>query len=67
VEDKRSPNWLDLMAMGLASAIMIGVGLGVGVWVDSTLGSSPIATFIGLAFGIACAVGSTVHQVKKFL
>jgi F0F1-type ATP synthase assembly protein I len=67
VEDKGSPNWLDLMAMGLASAIMIGAGLGLGVWIDSELGSSPIASFIGLAFGIFCAVGSTVRQVRKFL
>jgi F0F1-type ATP synthase assembly protein I len=67
VEEKRTPNWLDLMAMGLGSAVMIGVATALGVWIDSKLGSSPVATLIGLTFGVACAVASTVRQLRKFL
>ena len=62
-----SPGVFDLMAMGLASALMIGAGLGAGLAVDNWLGSSPIATIVGLAFGIVAAVGATVHQARKFL
>ena len=67
MEDKPSPGIFDLLAMGLASALMIGIGLGAGVGIDAWLHSSPIATFIGLAVGITAAVGSTVRQVRRFL
>jgi F0F1-type ATP synthase assembly protein I len=67
VEEKPSPRPFDLMAMGLSSALMIGFGLGIGVGIDDWLHSSPIATLLGLAFGITAAVSSTVHQVRKFL
>jgi F0F1-type ATP synthase assembly protein I len=67
VEQKPSPRPLDLMAMGLSSALMIGLGLGIGVGIDDWLHSSPVATLLGLAFGITAAVGSTVYRVRKFL
>ena len=55
------------MTIGLASALMIGAGLGIGLGIDAWLHSSPIATLIGLAFGIFAAVGATVRQVRKLL
>jgi F0F1-type ATP synthase assembly protein I len=67
VEEKPQPRVFDLMTIGLASALMIGLALGIGVAIDAWLHTSPIATLIGLAFGIVAAVGSTVHQVRKFL
>jgi F0F1-type ATP synthase assembly protein I len=67
VEEKPAPGTFDLMSMGLSSALMIGGGLGIGLGIDDWLHSSPIATLLGLAFGIACAIGSTVHKVRKFL
>lgn len=67
MEDKPSPRIFDLMTMGLASALMIGGGLGIGIGIDDWLHSSPIATFIGLAFGIVAAIGATVRQVRRYL
>ena len=67
VDEKPSPRAFDLMAMGLSSALMIGLGLGIGVGIDDWLHSSPVATLLGLAFGITAAVSSTVHRVRKFL
>lgn len=55
------------MAMGLASALMIGVGTGIGVGIDDWLHSSPAATFAGLTFGVVAAVGNTVYQVRRYL
>jgi len=55
------------MAIGVASALMIGVGLGLGLAVDAWLHSSPIGTLVGLAFGIVAAVGSTVRQIRRFM
>jgi F0F1-type ATP synthase assembly protein I len=67
VEDKPPPRVFDLLAIGLASAIMIGGALGIGLAIDAWLHSSPIATLIGLTVGIVAAVGSTVRQVRRFL
>lgn len=67
MDEKPSPRVFDLMAMGLSSALMIGLGLGIGVGIDDWLQSSPVATLLGLAFGIVAAVSSTVHRVRKFL
>lgn len=67
MEEKPSPRPFELMAMGLSSAVMIGFGLAIGVGIDAWLGSSPIATLVGLVFGITAAVASTVHRVRRFL
>ena len=67
MEEKPQPRVFDLMTIGLASALMIGVALGIGVAIDAWLHTSPIGTLIGLAFGIVAAVGSTVHQIRKLL
>lgn len=67
MEDKPPPRVFDLLAIGLASALMIGGALGIGLAIDAWLHSSPIATLIGLAVGIVAAVGSTVRQVRRFL
>jgi len=67
VEDKPSPRAFDLLAIGLASALMIGAALGMGLAVDAWLHSSPIGTLVGLAIGIVAAVGSTVRQIRRFL
>jgi len=67
VEDKPSPRAFDLLAIGLASALMIGGALGIGLAVDAWLHSSPVGTLVGLVLGIAAAVGSTVRQIRRFL
>jgi len=55
------------MAIGVASALMIGGGLGIGLAVDAWLHSSPVGTLLGLAFGIVAAVGSTVKQIRRLM
>jgi len=67
MEGRPPPRLFDLLSIGVASALMIGGGLGIGLAVDSWLNSSPIATLIGLVFGIVAAIGSTVRQVRRFL
>lgn len=67
MEEKPPPRVFDLMAIGLTTALMIGIPLGLGVAVDAWLNSSPIGTLVGLALGITAAVGSTVRQLKRLL
>ena len=64
---KPSPRILDLLAMGLALALMVSLGLVLGLVVDSWLHSSPWGALGGLAFGVVAAVGSVVRQVRRYL
>lgn len=67
MEEKPSPKALDLLAIGLASALLVGGGLAMGLLVDHWAGTSPIGVIVGLAIGVVCAVGSTVATIRKFL
>jgi F0F1-type ATP synthase assembly protein I len=67
MEEKPPPRVFDLMAIGVASALMIGISLGAGLAIDAWLHTSPLATLIGLVVGIAAAVASTVRQIRKLL
>jgi F0F1-type ATP synthase assembly protein I len=62
-----SPSLMDLLSMGIASAVCIGLGLGAGLLVDNWLHTSPALTFVGLFLGVAAAIILTVRQVKKSL
>ena len=67
MDEKPSPGPFDLMALGLTMALLIGIGLGLGILVDDWLHSSPVATFVGLALGVAFAVLAVVEQTRKYL
>ncbi|MGA2521818.1 MAG: AtpZ/AtpI family protein [Acidimicrobiales bacterium] len=67
MEGKPQPRVFDLMSIGIASALMIGIGLGAGLGFDAWLHSSPVGTLVGLAVGIAAAVASTVRQIRRYL
>ncbi|MHB1786767.1 MAG: AtpZ/AtpI family protein [Acidimicrobiales bacterium] len=58
---------IDLLSMGLASALSVGGGVGLGFLVDNWLGSSPLLTFLGLALGVVLAVAVTVREARKYL
>jgi F0F1-type ATP synthase assembly protein I len=62
-----SPSMFDLLSMGIASAVCIGLGLGAGLLLDSLLHTSPALTFVGLFLGVGAAIVLTVRQVKKSL
>jgi F0F1-type ATP synthase assembly protein I len=66
-EEQPSPGAFDLIAMGLTMAIMVGGGLGVGLLVDGWLGSSPIATFVGLGLGVTFAGLALWERVRRYL
>ncbi|MHB1488405.1 MAG: AtpZ/AtpI family protein, partial [Acidimicrobiales bacterium] len=66
-QDKSSPRVIDLLSMGLASALSVGGGVGLGFLVDNWLGSSPLLTFLGLALGVVLAVAVTVREARKYL
>jgi hypothetical protein len=60
------PKMGDFFYIGTACAISV-VGAGaIGYGLDSWLGTTPLLTFIGLAFGIVSAVLLCVQQLRKF-
>jgi F0F1-type ATP synthase assembly protein I len=64
---KPSPGLLDLLAMGLSSALFIAAGVVSGVLLDDWVHTSPVFSFLGLALGVVAAIASTVRQVRKYL
>jgi F0F1-type ATP synthase assembly protein I len=58
---------VDLLSMGVASALSIGLGLLLGVLADDRWHSAPLWTFIGLGVGVVCAIASTWRQARKYL
>jgi F0F1-type ATP synthase assembly protein I len=66
-EGNSSPSFIDLLTMGVASALALGVGLGVGLLLDNWLHTTPVLTFVGLALGVLAAIVLTVRQVRKSL
>jgi Putative F0F1-ATPase subunit Ca2+/Mg2+ transporter len=67
VEGKPSPGLMDLLSMGLASALAIAVGLVGGLLLDNWLRTSPLLTFVGLALGVAAAVLLTIRLARRSL
>lgn len=66
-EPRSAPGIIDFLSMGVASALCLILGGGIGVGIDALAHTSPLWTFVGLGFGVVCAVGVTVSQVRKYL
>jgi F0F1-type ATP synthase assembly protein I len=58
---------VDFLTMGVSSALCLVLGGGIGYGIDALAGTSPILTFVGLAFGVVAAVLVTVTLVRKYL
>ena len=67
MEGKPSPGLMDLLSMGIASALAITVGLVGGLLLDNWLKTSPLLTFVGLVLGVAAAVLLTVRLARRSL
>jgi hypothetical protein len=62
-----TPSIIDFLTMGVASALCLALAGGIGYGIDTVAGTSPILTFVGLAFGVVAAVLITVTLVRKYL
>jgi len=65
--DNSSPRFMDLLTMGVASALALGAGLVAGILLDGWLHTGQVFTFLGLALGIGAAIVLTVRQVRRSL
>ncbi len=62
-----TPSIIDFLTMGVASALCLVLGGGIGYGIDALAGTSPILTFVGLAFGVVSAVLVTITLVRRYL
>jgi F0F1-type ATP synthase assembly protein I len=62
-----TPSIIDFLTMGVSSALCLVLGGGIGYGIDALAGTSPILTFVGLAFGVVAAVLVTVTLVRRYL
>jgi F0F1-type ATP synthase assembly protein I len=62
-----APSIFDFLTMGVSIALCLVLGGGIGYGIDALVGTSPILTFVGLAFGVVAAVLVTITLVRKYL
>lgn len=65
--DRSAPRLRDLVGVGGIAVGSIVVGTLVGLWLDSTLGSTPVLTLCGLAVGIFGAGVLSWFRIRPFL
>jgi F0F1-type ATP synthase assembly protein I len=57
----------DLLSIGAACGVMIGLGVFLGYLLDRAAGTAPLLTFLGLAFGILGAATGSYFVIRPFL
>ena len=62
-----SPGLQDLLQIGAVCGFMIGLGVFAGYLLDRAAGTSPLLTFIGLAFGILGAATGSYLVIRPFV
>ena len=67
VSEKTPPSLGALIGMGAALALCVVGGVGGGYWLDRTLHTGEVLTFVGLALGVAAAIAIVYFNAKTFL
>jgi hypothetical protein len=67
VSSKPTPSLANLLGMGVTTALCVVAGVGGGHWLDVTLKSGLVFTFVGLLVGVAVAVAVVYFGTRKFL
>jgi F0F1-type ATP synthase assembly protein I len=64
---RSAPGLQDLLSIGAICGVMIGLGVLCGYLVDRAAGTTPLLTFLGLAFGILGAATGSYFVIRPFL
>jgi Putative F0F1-ATPase subunit Ca2+/Mg2+ transporter len=67
VSNKPAPSVANLLGMGVTTALCVGAGVGGGYWLDETLKTGLLFTFVGLGLGTVAAVVAVYFEIKAFL
>ena len=65
--DRSAPGLQDLLSIGAVCGVMIGLGVFLGYLLDRAAGTSPLLTFVGLAFGILAAAIGSYYVIRPFV
>jgi F0F1-type ATP synthase assembly protein I len=64
---RQAPGLQDLLSIGAVCGVMIGLGVFLGYLLDRAAGTSPLLTFVGLAFGILGAATGSYYVIRPFV
>jgi F0F1-type ATP synthase assembly protein I len=64
---RAAPGLQDLLSIGAVCGVMIGIGVFAGYLLDRAAGTSPLLTFLGLAFGILGAATGSYFVIRPYL
>ena len=64
---RTAPGLQDLLQIGAICGVMIGLGVFAGYLLDRWLGTAPLLTFVGLAFGILGAATGSYLVIRPFV
>ncbi len=67
MSSKPPPSPGTLLGMGITAAICLGAGIGGGYWLDATLRTGILLTFLGLVVGMVAAVAAVYLEIRTFL
>jgi hypothetical protein len=67
VSSKPTPSVANLLGLGLTTALCVVAGVGGGHWLDETLKTGLVFTFVGLVLGVAVAVAVVYFGIRQFL
>jgi F0F1-type ATP synthase assembly protein I len=62
-----SPGAIAFLTLGLTVALTLVAGAGLGYLIDGLAHTAPLFTLVGLAFGVAIAVATTVSTIRRYL
>jgi len=62
-----APGPFQLLQIGAVCGAMIGIGVFVGYLLDQAAGTTPLLSFVGLAFGIVGAATGSYFVIRPFL
>ena len=66
-QPRSAPGLQDLLSIGAICGVMIGLGVFAGYLLDRAAGTSPLLTFLGLAFGILGAATGSYFVIRPYL
>lgn len=67
MSSKPTPSFWNLLGMGVTAAVCLGAGIGGGYWLDATLRTGILLTFLGLVVGMVAAVAAVYLEIRTFL
>lgn len=67
MSSKPAPSLGTLLGLGVTTALCIAAGFGGGYWLDATLKTGLVFTFVGLGLGIIAAIAAVYFGIKAQL